>query len=158
MSKPRSRTGQMQVGTGYETSMVRTGLVVLLVVLGIVWVAVYLTVAKDAATWSPALGLKKPADPLPWMSALKSWNFAIGFGLIILGLFLSADPRTPLGRGRGVVIGMLGCFLLGLVWIVVYYFTSGGGTLPLIGSLGQWNLAVGIAFMAAGFGFATRWE
>ena len=38
---------------------------------------------------------------------------------IFLGLVLAAHPSTPLGRGRGVVVGMLGCFLLGLAcWLV----------------------------------------
>ena len=30
--------------------------------------------------------------------------------------------------------------------------------LPVFNDLGQWNLGVGIAFMAVGFTFATRWE
>lgn len=157
MSKPRARQGSTKAISGYETSVPRTAVCVVLAVLGIVWIALYLNLAKDAAMYVPGLGTK-PADPLPWMSSLKSWNFAIGFGLIILGLFLSADSRTPLGHGRGVVVGMLGCFLIGLIWIILYYFTSGGGSIPVIDSLGQWNLGVGIGFMAAGFAFATKWE
>ena len=65
---------------------------------------------------------------------------------------------TPLGRGRGVVVGMLGSFLIGLVWIVLYYVTGSEMTLPLLTDLGQYNLMVGIGFMAVGFVYATHWE
>ena len=58
------------------------------------------------------------------MADLKNWNYLIGFGLFFLGLIIAAHPSTPLGRGRGVVIGMLGCFLIGLLWICVYYVFS----------------------------------
>ena len=51
------------------------------------------------------------------MGDLGNWNYLIGFGLFLLGLAISAHPSTPLGRGRGVVVGMLGCFLVGLLWI-----------------------------------------
>ncbi|WP_310306660.1 cell division protein CrgA [Nocardioides marmoribigeumensis] len=53
---------------------------------------------------------------------------------------------------------MLGCFLLGLVWIVVYYVTSQDASLPLVRELGNYNLIVGVAFMAVGFVYATHWE
>ena len=42
----------------------------------------------------------------------------------MLGLVVSAHPSTPLGRGRGVVVGMLGCFLIGLLWICTFYVFS----------------------------------
>ena len=83
----------------------------------------------------------------------------IGFGLLLVGLMVSAHPSTPLGRGRGVVVGMLGCFLIGLVWICTFYvFSDDLSKLPIFNDLGQWNLVVGIAFMAVGFSFATKWE
>ena len=72
---------------------------------------VYINVAQDG-------------QKLTWMGDLERWNFLIGFGLVFLGLALAGHPGTPLGRGRGVVVGMLGCFLIGLVWIVVYYMTG----------------------------------
>lgn len=55
---------------------------------------------------------------------------------------------------------MLGCFLLGLVWIVVFYFVGQEPdiTIPVIDQLDQSNLLVGIGFMAVGFTFATKWE
>ena len=38
---------------------------------------------------------------------------------------------------------MLGCFLIGLIWIVVYYVTGQDLDLPVIGDLGNYNLLVG---------------
>ena len=58
----------------------------------------------------------------------------------------------------GVVVGMLGCFLVGLIWIVVFYFIGSNSSVPVMNDLGQYNLLVGIGFMAVGFTFATKWE
>ncbi len=157
MSKPSAHKPTV-IASGYETSIVRTAIAALLVVLGIVWIAVYLNYAKDAATFQSIPGADKPSDPLPWMSDLENWNFLIGFVLIFLGLTVSAHKLTPLGRGRGVVIGMLGSFLIGLLWIVVFYFIGQEGILPVMKDLDQYNLLVGIGFMAVGFTFATKWE
>jgi drug/metabolite transporter (DMT)-like permease len=145
------------IASGYETSVLRTAISAALVLIGIVWITVYINVAEDAAEYVKGIG-KKPANPLPWMADLDKWNFLIGFGLIFLGLVLAADKLTPLGRGRGVVIGMLGSFLIGLVWIVLFYFTGNDGPIPVMKDLGQYNLMVGIAFMAVGFAYATKWE
>ena len=156
MSKPAARKPTV-ISSGYETSVVRTAIAALLVVLGIVWIVVYVVFAQDAANHTAGLGTK-PDNPLPWMADLKKWNYAIGFGMIFVGLAVSAHKSTPLGRGRGVVVGMLGCFLIGLVWIVTFYFVSGNDSVPVMGDLGQYNLLVGIGFMAVGFTFATKWE
>lgn len=139
---PRQKAGAPADAT---LSVVRTALAALLVVGGIAWMVVYLNIAQDG-------------ERLTWMGDLLRWNFLIGFGLIFLGLVVAAHPRTPLGRGRGVVVGMLACFLFGLVWIVVYYLTGQDLSLPLMKNLGQYNLIVGIGFMAVGFVYATRWE
>ena len=143
---PRSRGAtSLEPTNGTRVSPVRTGLAALLVVAGIAWVAYY-TIA--------VVGDGRPAR----VADLGSWNFLLGFGVIFLGLVLAAHPSTPLGRGRGVVVGMLGCFLLGLLWIVVYYVTNQDLSIPLIRDLGNYNLLVGIGFMAVGFVYATRWE
>jgi hypothetical protein len=155
VSKPSARKPDV-VSSGYETSMKRTVLAVVLVVLGIAWMAVYYTVARDAALAVP--GAKKPSNPLPFMADLEKWNYLIGFLLIFAGLTVSAHKSTPLGRGRGVVIGMLGCFLIGLLWIVLFYFIGSNSAVPVMNDLGQYNLLVGIGFMAVGFSFATKWE
>ena len=159
MSKPAARKPTLTV-SGYETSLVRCAVVVLLVLAGIAWITVYTHVAMDAANYVKLPGSKKPDTPFPWMSDLKRWNYVIGFGLILLGLIVSAHKKTPLGRGRGVVIGMLGCFLLGLVWIVLFYFVGQDDSvhIPVMDQLDQSNLLVGVGFMAVGFTFATKWE
>lgn len=129
---------------------------VVLMLVGIAWIIYYYTVVRVDPT---ALTPQKAGSPA-FMADLKRWNYLIGFGLFFLGLLLSAHPSTPLGRGRGVVVGMLACFILGLLWICTFYVIS-GDTLPkvaIFNDLDQWNLVVGIAFMAVGFSFATRWE
>jgi hypothetical protein len=128
-----------------SVSPVRTVLAALLAVAGIGWIAFYTAAVVGDGT---------PAA----IGDLGDWNYLIGFGLLFLGLALAAHPSTPLGRGRGVVIGMLGCFLIGLLWIVVYYVTNQDLSIPLIRELGNYNLLVGIGFMAVGFIYATRWE
>jgi hypothetical protein len=157
VSKPAARKPTLSV-RGYETSVPRCVVALALVLLGIAWIVVYQLVARDAATFTAFAGAKKPSNPLPWMADLKRWNYVIGFVLLFLGLAVSAHKTTPLGRGRGVVVGMLGCFLIGLIWIVLYYFIGQDVHVPVMDDLGQWNLVVGIGFMAVGFTFATKWE
>ena len=159
MSKPAARKPTVTV-SGYETSLVRCAIAILLVLVGIAWVAVYTNVAMDAANYVKIPGVKKPHTPFPWMSDLHKWNYLIGFGLAFIGLIVSAHKKTPLGRGRGVVVGMLGCFLLGLIWIVMYYFVGQDDSvhIPVMDQLNQSNLLVGVGFIAVGFTFATKWE
>jgi hypothetical protein len=144
LSKPRSIAPTRAVATS-STSIVRTGTAAALALAGIGWVVYY-------DRW--VLGDGKPKA----LADLGNWNFLIGFGLLFLGLIVAAHPSTPLGRGRGVVVGMLGCFLVGLTWIVLYYVTSQSGGIPVISELGNYNLMVGIGFMAVGFVYATKWE
>jgi hypothetical protein len=67
----------------------------------------------------------------------------------------SATP-VKLKSGRGFVAPlMLGLFLVGLVWIVVYYVTS--AAYP-ISALGNWNIVVGFGFIAGGFAVSTQWK
>jgi hypothetical protein len=129
-----------------KINVIRTGIAALLFVIGVAWVAVY-----DIKVYDDPTAMK-------WMYDLADWNWLIGFGLIMLALVVAANKGTPLGRGRGIVIGMLTCFLVGLVWIVVYYFTSNDPDFPLFSDLGQYNLLVGIGLMATGFVYATKWE
>ena len=130
-------------------------LAVLLIALGIAWMAYYYLAVRVDPTVFPAPKAGKPA----FMADLKDWNYLIGFGLFFVGMAIAAHPSTPLGRGRGVVVGMLTCFLIGLIWICTYYvFSNDISKVPFFNDLGQYNLLVGIAFMAVGFSFATRWE
>jgi hypothetical protein len=50
---------------------------------------------------------------------------------------------------------MLGLFIIGLAWIVVYYLTQGDYPVP---SLDNWNLVAGFGVLIAGFVMATRWK
>lgn len=150
-ARPRGSAASAAAGrrpadqTGSGISIVRTVVAALVTLLGIAWMAVYINVAQDG-------------EQLTWMGDLGRWNFLIGFGLLFVGLSLFANPSTPLGRGRGVVIGMLGCFLIGLVWIIVYYMAGQPTELPVFRNLEAYNLIVGIGFMAVGFVYATRWK
>jgi hypothetical protein len=50
---------------------------------------------------------------------------------------------------------MLGCLIIGLAWIVVYYVSS--QNLP-ISAIGAWNLPVGFAFLVGGVVLSTKWH
>jgi hypothetical protein len=145
VSKQRSTASAHASHAPARISPVSTGLAALLTAAGIAYVVYYVTSVLDDGT---------PAR----LADLGDWNWLIGFGILFVGLAVGARPSTPLGRGRGVVVGMLGCFLIGLLWIVVYYITSQDASVPLIRELGNYNLLVGIAFMAVGFVYATHWE
>lgn len=151
MSKPKA-TQQFADPSAGPIFSVRFIIALALIVLGIAWIVFYyLHLRTDFDT--PEAG--GPA----FLADLKKWNYVIGFGLLFLGLAVSAHPSTPLGRNRGVVIGMLGCFLIGLLWICLYYvFSNDLSKIAVFNDLQQYNLMVGIGFMAVGFTFATRWE
>lgn len=65
--------------------------------------------------------------------------------------------RKPVrvGSRRWIAPAMCTMWILGLLWIVLFYLAP---DLPVLESLGNWNLAVGMAFIAVGFVFATKWE
>jgi Cell division protein CrgA len=139
---------------------VRFVVCLLLIALGIVWITYYYLVVRIDPDVFPA---PKAGGPQVFETLIDwkgvNWNYVGGFALVFLGLALSAHPSTPLGRGRGVVIGMLGCFLVGLLWICTFYVVSDDpSVIPVVNDLGQYNLLVGIGLMAVGFTFATRWE
>ena len=50
---------------------------------------------------------------------------------------------------------MLASFLLGLIWIVIFYISSTSYPIP---GIGAWNMLVGFAFVGVGFSLATRWK
>lgn len=51
---------------------------------------------------------------------------------------------------------MVALFIIGLVWIVVFY-VSPQNKYP-IPNIGYWNLAIGFAFLLGGLGMSTRWR
>jgi len=50
---------------------------------------------------------------------------------------------------------MVAFFLIGLLWIVLYYLAP---AMPVIGALGSWNMAIGFGFILVGFALSTRWR
>ncbi|MBD8868006.1 cell division protein CrgA [Nocardioides sp. MJB4] len=126
----------------------------LLIAAGIVYVVLWTLYVREERSGAD------PSSLIPGMGTLGDWNWLIGFGLVFVGLGAAAHPSTPLGRGRGVIVGMLGCFLIGLIWICTFYVFADQpqGKIWLLGDLGDLNLIVGIGFMAVGFTYATRWE
>ena len=50
---------------------------------------------------------------------------------------------------------MVTCFLLGLLWIVVFYVTQTSYPIP---GIGAWNMVVGFGFVGVGFSLATQWR
>lgn len=51
---------------------------------------------------------------------------------------------------------MVACFLLGIIWIALYYVTA--GDLVVLRTLGNWNLLIGFGFFLVGFALSTRWR
>ena len=156
MSKPHARNFDSSL-VGVTNSRKRIVIAAVLLVAGIAWLIVFTKVAAPHAFWEQGLGAE-PTNPIPWMAKMKMWNYLIAFGMILASLWIAADKSTPLGRGRGVVIGMVGCLLIGLIWIVLFYLMGNTGKIPVMNHLGQWNLALGMAIIATSFAFATKWE
>jgi hypothetical protein len=50
---------------------------------------------------------------------------------------------------------MVGLFLVGLLWIVIFYISQTEYPIP---GIHAWNMVVGFAFIGAGFSLATRWR
>ncbi|MEZ5096180.1 MAG: cell division protein CrgA [Nocardioides sp.] len=154
MSKPRAKRQEFVDPMAGPVFSGRFLMALLLIAAGIAWIAYYYLQVRIDPTVVPTPKAGKPA----FMADLRLWNYAIGFGLVLVGLAY-CTPQDLLGRGRGVVVGMLGCFLLGLAWIVTYYVVSNNiSPIPVFNDLQQYNLLVGIGLMAVGFTFATRWE
>jgi hypothetical protein len=154
VTKPKAKAEFADPSTGPVLSP-RFVISLLLIGAGIAWIAYYYLAVRVDPTVFPA---PEPGGPA-FMADLGKWNYLIGFGAIMVGLALAAHPSTPLGRGRGVVVGMLGCFIVGLVWICTFYvFSDDISDVPVFNDLGQYNLLVGIALMGVGFTYATRWE
>ncbi|GMA33103.1 cell division protein CrgA [Litorihabitans aurantiacus] len=64
-------------------------------------------------------------------------------------------PREDAPNPPWFVPTFLGLLVLGLVWVVTTYLTSGAWPIP---PLGSWNLAVGFGFILVGFGMTMRWR
>jgi drug/metabolite transporter (DMT)-like permease len=127
------------------------GAAIALGVLALLWIVGY-PVAKSDAVGVP--GIK---DIGPY-TALGAWNYLIG-ALLLVGAVLLARREPKHGPNRWAAPLMIGSAAIGLLWIVVFYVTSGTEhTIPGYSDLGQWNLVIGMGFIVAAFGFATKWE
>jgi hypothetical protein len=56
---------------------------------------------------------------------------------------------------KWLVPAMLANFLIGLLWIVIFYISSTAYPIP---GIGAWNMVVGFGFVGVGFSLATRWQ
>lgn len=68
------------------------------------------------------------------------------------------EPTKRAEKGpspRWLVVLMVAFFLVGLLWIVVYYLVP---TAPLLASLGSWNMVIGFGLILVGFMLSTRWR
>ncbi len=67
----------------------------------------------------------------------------------------SSTKAVRIGSPRWLVPAMVGCFVLGLAWVVVYYITQ---TEYPIGAIGAWNMGIGFGLIIVGFVLSTRWK
>lgn len=66
-----------------------------------------------------------------------------------------ASPHGDSDSPKWLAPIMVGSFIAGLIWIVIFYIS---GTLYPIPHIGAWNMLVGFGFIGAGFTLATRWH
>ena len=66
------------------------------------------------------------------------------------------QPAKPKGGGRWVAPTMVTLLVVGLLWIVVFYLA--GSSIPVMSSLGYWNLGIGMGMILLGLVTAMKWE
>lgn len=62
---------------------------------------------------------------------------------------------SPTESPRWLAPVMVGAFLAGLIWIVIFYITSTSYPVP---NIGAWNMVIGFGFIGVGFSLATKWR
>ncbi len=67
----------------------------------------------------------------------------------------STGSTAPVPSPQWYAPVMIALFVTGLIYIVVFYLTSGSYPIEKIGS---WNIVVGFAIIMGGFGMSTRWR
>lgn len=60
-----------------------------------------------------------------------------------------------IGSPRWLVPLMVACFVIGLLWVVVYYVTQ---TEYPISGIGLWNMGIGFGLIIVGFILSTQWK
>jgi hypothetical protein len=73
------------------------------------------------------------------------------------GAFTPPPPKSSAPKPNPQWFAPLMVFFLlaGLVWVVVYYLTTGGYPIP---GIGNWNLTAGFGVLLFGFGMLTKWR
>lgn len=69
-----------------------------------------------------------------------------------------SEKKVPikLKSSNGAVVPiMVGCFVVGLLWIVVYYLSGASYPVP---ALHGWNMAIGFGLIIAGFVASMKWK
>lgn len=61
----------------------------------------------------------------------------------------------PTESPRWLAPTMVGAFLAGLIWIVIFYVSSTQYPVP---GIGAWNMIIGFGFVGVGFSLATKWR
>jgi hypothetical protein len=60
---------------------------------------------------------------------------------------------------RWVAPAMVGSLLVGLAWIATFYVTAASSkNLPVLTTLGNWNLLIGFSLIIAGVVLSTKWR
>jgi hypothetical protein len=67
----------------------------------------------------------------------------------------TSKKPARIGGARWIAPAMVAFWLIGLIWIVVYYVVP---DLKYMRDLGGWNLVIGMGFIAVGFVLSTKWE
>jgi len=67
----------------------------------------------------------------------------------------ASTKAVRIGSPRWLVPVMIGCFVLGLLWVVVFYISERAYPIE---SLGLGNMAVGFGLIIVGFVLSTRWK
>lgn len=67
----------------------------------------------------------------------------------------TSKKPVRVGGRRWIAPVMVGFWVIGLLWIVLYYLVP---DLKYMQDLGNWNLLVGMVLIGIGFIFATKWE
>jgi len=70
----------------------------------------------------------------------------------------SASLRAKVAAPSGpVFLGiMLGLFVIGLLWLIVYYLW--GSDIAFMSNLGNWNFAIAFGLLVAGLIMTMRWR
>jgi hypothetical protein len=67
----------------------------------------------------------------------------------------SAEPHVIPESPKWLAPVMVANFILGLIWIVIFYVTQTRYPIP---SIGAWNMVIGFTFVGVGFSLATKWR